>query len=233
MFSGKKAVIFDMDGTLIDSIGLWSEVDLALIRTLAPENPPVIDDLRARRDSVLAAAKSDPYLTWCAHLGKLCASSLSAAEIHDLRYRIAGDFQRNSVRYRPGAAELIRALHARGLALAIASTTRRANMDIYRLENAAIRTEADIDTCFSAVYTCDDVKNLKPHPEVYLRVLNDLGLSSEECLVFEDALIGVQAARAANIDVIAVEEPHSAADRAEIAARSLAMISDFRELLPL
>ena len=229
MLQAKKAVIFDMDGTLIDSVGMWNDVDLALIRRLGGRlsDPAGLRDLR---DRVLAECDMEnPYLAWCAHLGRLCASTESPERIHDLRYEIAGQHQRENIRYRPGAAELVRRLKACGYTLLIASTTRRKNMDIYRRENKSIAAEADLDRHFDGIYTCEDVHNRKPHPEVYLRAMADHGLQPADCAVFEDALIGVTAARAAGIDVIAVAEPHSRGDREAIEALSLCYIEDFHD----
>ena len=107
---------------------------------------------------------------------------------------------------------LLRALKGRGYALALATTGRRSSLDIYRRKNKNIMEKAPIDRVFDRVYTCEDVGRIKPDPEVYLRAMADMGLRAEQCLVFEDSLAGVQAAKAAGIETVAVYERHSDPD---------------------
>lgn len=71
MFRNKKVIIFDMDGTLIDSIGIWNKTDEILIRQLSGSNNIGIEDIGQMRDSILAQCKSeDIYLEYCDYLGK-------------------------------------------------------------------------------------------------------------------------------------------------------------------
>lgn len=231
MFENKKIIIFDMDGTLIDSIGIWNQVDIALISRLKAGERISEREVQERRDAVLRqySSAASPYMEYCRILKEKYASPMSADVIHTLRYEIAQDFLRHEIDYKEDAELLLKELKQRGFLLVIASTTRRKNMDIYREENENIREKAAIDEIFSAVYTREDAHEIKPHPEIYLRVLDDFHAVPEETLVFEDSLIGLEAAKSAGLETVAVYDRYSDPDREQINWISDHCIDSFAE----
>lgn len=216
MLKGKRIIICDMDGTLIDSLGVWDSVDAALIEALGGAVSRA--DVGPQRECLLRAlrAEKNPYLAYCRELGRLCGSALAAEEILALRDRIAERKLTCEVRYKPGAAEAARYLKGKGFVLGIATTTRRRNMEIYRLHNENLRAALPIDDWFSFVYTREDVAAIKPDPEVHEKVLAGLGARPEDCFIMEDSLSGVLAAKNARIDCAALYDSYSEGDWPEI-----------------
>lgn len=218
MFKGKKVIIFDMDGTLIDSVGIWNEVDKNFIRKLGATEKLDESSLQKQRDTLLRtfSKAENPYLEYCKTLGEKYHSELSAEQILNLRYEVAQDYLKNKVDYKPHADEFIRKLKEENFVLAIASTTRRDNMRIYQTQNENILKKAAIDDYFSLVLTREDVKEMKPNPEVFLKVVEELKVKKEECLIFEDSLVGVEAAKNAGMEVVAMYDKYSDGEREEI-----------------
>lgn len=231
MLKGKRFIFFDMDGTLIDSVGMWNDVDRLFIKALGGDASGI--DVQAVRDKKLRdyKASDNPYRDYCAFVGKKYGSSLSPDELVALRYNISHEFTANTIDYKPQADKLLHVLKEKGYTLIIVSTTKRSNMDVYRKENANIRSKAAIDDIFDAVYTREDAKEIKPSPEIYTRVLAEWNAAPSECLIFEDSLIGVEAANAAGIDVVAIYDKYSDSDRDEINARATASFNNFEEVL--
>lgn len=214
-------IIFDLDGTLLESMGVWNEIDRILIHQLGG---PWEEEMMVgkRRDTLLArfSGMANPYGEYCGALGRIYGSSLSKEEILALRHTIDKDFLGTRVDYKPGAVELIKKLHGLGKMLVIATTTKRPNMTIYRTENRNIMDKAPLDDYFDAIYTREDVKTIKPSPEVHERILHDLHKKTEDCFILEDSLSGILAARAAGIPVGAVYDRYSADDKEKIQALS-------------
>jgi beta-phosphoglucomutase family hydrolase len=120
----------------------------------------------------------------------------------------------------PGARELLAALKAAGIPRALGSSTPRANLD-------AIFASTGLDEFFDAIVSADDIVNGKPAPDVFLRAAWLLGIVPKRCVVFEDALFGVEAARRAGMKVIAVAttNPLNLLGHADRAVESLEEIS--------
>lgn len=98
MFQNKKVIIFDMDGTLIDSIGIWNQVDVELILKLAGISVPW-EELQMQRDAKLREYRltENPYVSYCGFLGQKYHSPLSPQKILTLRNKIANDYLTNKI----------------------------------------------------------------------------------------------------------------------------------------
>jgi HAD superfamily hydrolase (TIGR01509 family) len=130
---------------------------------------------------------------------RLCLADDDVAALHRLKTRHYGRLiAQHTCRLRPGVAGLIRNAKARGQTLAIATTTTSSNID----ELLSVALEPNWRSLFSAVVAGDDVARKKPAPDVYLAVLERLGLSASDCLAIEDSANGLKAAISAGIPVL-------------------------------
>lgn len=233
MFAGKRIIIFDLDGTLVDSVGVWNEVDRLVIKAIGGGAEPSEAEIQKQRDAVMRlSSKADhPYLEYCKYLRETYRADCTGADILKLRYEIADDYLANTIDYKPGADKVLHRLKAHGFVLAMATTTRRKNLDIYLTANRNMMEKARLDECFSILYAREDTREIKPNPEVYLRIMREQNAAPGECLIFEDSLIGIEAARNAGIEAVAMYDKYSDGEREEINALADYRFADYEEVL--
>ena len=233
MFRGKKVIIFDMDGTLIDSVGVWNKVDMELIKELGCLEELNEIEIQQQRDNKLRefSKSENPYIEYCQFLSSKYSSNLTGEETLKKRFDIAQNYLKNEIDYKDDVPELLKLLKEKNYTLVIASTTRRKNMDIYCNENIKIINKANIKDYFSIVYTREDAKEIKPNPEIYLRIVNELKVRKDECLIFEDSLIGIDAANNAGIESVAMYDKYSDMERDEIEKKATYSFNNYREVI--
>ena len=232
MLENKKVIIFDLDGTLIDSIGVWSSIDIELIKTIGDGTIDNID-IGKQRDEKLKEFNlaEDMYLEYCGFLGEKYDSSLSKQEIKDLRYKIADKYLKEIIDYKPNAEKVLHYLKDNGFILVLATTTNDHTIETYINDNQNIKSKAPLDEMFSLIYSKGAVKKLKPHPEIHYKILNELNVKKEECLIVEDSLIGVEAAQNSGIDFVVMYDKFSDGNRKEINKLSKITFNNFDEML--
>ena len=185
-----QAVIFDMDGVLVDS----ERVCLEAFR-YAGEKNGVAD---AERMAVLGLGLTDP--AWEAlFYAEFGNGEEALALLRDTEAYIARFYSANPVPPKKGLRRVLPALRAAGYRLAVASSSPRETV-YYRLEGAGVRDAFDV------IVTGDMLRHSKPHPAIYLEAARQLGCDPRDCYAVEDAPSGLRSATAAGCKTIFIPD---------------------------
>lgn len=188
MMSARRAVLWDMDGTLIDSEEYhW----IAWRRTMADEGVTIT------REQFLASFghRNDSILPRWLGAAATPERIEKIANAKEEQYR--GLIRKYGIAPLPGVERWVHRLHEAGWKQAIASAAPRANVE-------AILEALSATRVFEGIVSAEDVKNGKPDPEVYLVAASGIGVPPDRCIVVEDAAAGVEGARRAGMKSIGV-----------------------------
>lgn len=186
---GMKAVLWDMDGTLVDSEKLWDVSMHELYARLGGVLTPEV------RESTVGGSAGSVMATVYSDLGlepDPAAMSESADWLHDR----TGELFEAGLPWRPGARELLDALLAEAVPMALVTNTRRV------LTENALKSIGK--HYFSASVCGDEVEHAKPAPDLYVHAAELLGFTPAECLAVEDSVTGTMAAESAGCPVLVV-----------------------------
>ena len=192
--AGYRAIIFDMDGVLVDSEPLFLN---AINRLLVQEGVDPVSEAENQEFLIGTTIQE----TW--RQLKLRRPLPLPAETYMQRYDvIVREVMMQELAPQPGVRALIAACRQRGLPVAVASSSRHSWVD---LKLAAI----GLTGAFDLVLGGDDVTRGKPEPDIYLKAAAGLGLPPEQCIAIEDSPIGIAAAVAAGTRTIAVRTDYT------------------------
>lgn len=209
-----KGIIFDMDGTLLDSMGMWREVTPRFIKQLGISN----SDRLINEIEDMGVEEATRYISeHCPSIG-LTAEALTKSWVETVRAYYA-----NEISLKPYALEYIKSLHKNGVHCAVATLT------FHELSDAALQHHG-ISEHLDCIVTAEDVGGVsKKHPDIYLKAAALMGLKPADCVVVEDTAYAMKTAADAGFEVWAVNDPWQN-DSELIAKTASRLIDDFRGL---
>lgn len=210
-----QSAIFDMDGTLLDSMPTWRELGPAFLREAGiPATPEQEQMLRTMTDHEVI-----PYLR------EVCGLPWSEQEIMDKIIARMEDFYSMAVRPKPGLEKFLSILKMEGVWMYVATATHR------RLTEKALKT-AGIDHYFRGIVTSADAGNHKSESaDIYEMAMRRLQSNKRDTVVFEDALHAIRTAKAAGFRVAGVYEATAEQDQPEIQRLCDYYIRSYEELV--
>lgn len=229
-FDGKKAIIFDFDGTVVDSMGMYIDVDCEIIRLLCGKD--VSKDVVQRDKNLFFKdnVEGDIYFKYCEYLKERYGFEESAKEIFETRKKALKMYYLEKLDLKKNVDIVLRRLKELGYVLVMATTSHYYQVELGSNSNL-VKNKIDLLSSFDLILTMDDVVNSKPDSEIYLKVIEKLGISKEKCLVFEDSLIGVISAVNAGLEVVNVYDKFSDSEREAIDDITTYKIKSYDEVI--
>ena len=209
-----KCAIFDLDGTLIDSMWLWEAVDREFFEKRGIPYP-------------------EDYMTIVATMGvdKMARYTIERFGLADSPDEVIAEWRamseeayRTKIHLKPGARAFLEYLRENGIPMALASVSPRHQVE-------AALTSNGIGSYFSEVATVEDVSRPKGFPDIYEFVAKKLGFAPADCLVFEDLAVAIEGARMGGFSAVAVTDPASASEEDRKRELSLCMVDRLDEVI--
>ncbi|MCT4563590.1 MAG: HAD family phosphatase [Maledivibacter sp.] len=199
MLKNIKAVIFDLDGTIVDSMWIWREIDIKYLAKRGIELPQGL-----QKD-----IEGMSFTETAMYFKRTFNISDPIEEIKEEWNTMAFDFYRNKIQLKNGVLDFIELVKSMDIKLGLGTSNSR------ELASAVLKKH-DIYKYFDTIRTSCEVEKGKPHPDVFLKVAEDLNVRPDDCLVFEDTYAGVLAAKRAGMNVIAISDELSLPYKKEI-----------------
>ena len=209
-----KGILFDLDGTLVDSMWMWRQID---IEYLARFGIPLPDKLQ---EAIEGMSFSETAIYFKERFS--LPDSLETI-MADWNAMTAYKY-RHEVFFKEGAEDFLKACKNRNIKMGVATSNSR---ELVEIAAQALSLHDYMD----CIMTACEVERGKPSPDIYLAVAGKLQIPTSECLVFEDILPGIEAGRAAGMKVCAVEDFYSKDVRDRKAALADYFIDSYTELL--
>ena len=192
MFKDTEAFIFDLDGTLVDSMGIWKEID---IEYLSSKEIPFPEDLQKDLEGM------------CFHdTARYFKKRFNIEDPCDIIEKTWNDMAEykysHEVDLKKGVLDVLSYAKDNGIKLGIATSNSR------RLTEALLKAKGLNDTFDYVLTGCESLKS-KPDPEIYLTAASALDVSPDKCLVFEDIVAGIMAGKNAGMRVCCVDDKYS------------------------
>jgi len=209
-----KAIIFDLDGTLIDSMSLWRQVDEEFLTNRGCEVPVDLFDYLPQGNSFIQTAQ---------YFKDRFGLSETVDEIMQIWTTMVAGHYAKSVALKDGVIQLLERLAAKGLKLGLATSNS------FELAQSALRFNG-VWHYFEHASTGDMHLMGKPFPDIFLHCAKGLGVEPQECIAIEDTLSGVQAAKAAGMHTLAIFDADSMRQHEQIKALADAFCADYEAI---
>jgi len=231
ILKNKKVIIFDFDGTLADTVGIWNEVDKRAIMEMANVDVS-LKIIQEERDRVTTENKDKAvYEVYTEYLKEKYKIPYNIEYIIKRRREIAKEYTSNIIDYKKNADKVLKELKQQGFILVLATTTAKRTIDVYNQVNQNLIKKAKFDAIFDLILSNDDIKEKKPSPEIYIKVIEILKVKKQECLIVEDSLEGVTAANLAGIEVLNIPDKYSILNQKQIDEKADYKLKNFTEFL--
>lgn len=192
MLKDIKAVIFDLDGTLVDSMWIWKDIDIEFLSQYGIELPSDLQD----------CIEGMSFTETATYVKERFRLPTSVEEIKSIWNQMAYEKYLNEVPLKEGVLEFLIYLKNNNIKTGIATSNS------VELVKTVIKKH-EIDKYFDAVHTSCEVAKGKPAPDIYEFVASKLGVEPEDCLVFEDVIQGIMAGKSAKMTVCAIDDEFS------------------------
>lgn len=213
MLDGIKAVIFDMDGTILDSMWVWKNIDHEF---LAKRNIETPHDIQRQIEGL-------SFNDTAVYFKKAFSLEDEVDDIKDEWLDMVKHYYLETVKLKKGALNYINTLKEKGIKVGLATSNFR------ELAESALKHNG-IYASFDSIVTSCEVEKDKSCPDVFLRTAEELGVNPHECLVFEDTIAGVTGAKRAGMKVFAVYDEYSLPWKDELLKLADRYIQDFEEI---
>lgn len=187
-----KAVIFDLDGTLVDSLWVWHQIDIDYLTEKGHSVPTNINDEICH----LSFTQTAEYFK------NRFSIDDSIEEIMNTWHNMAYNHYKNNVKLKEGAFDFLKKLKDSNIKIGLATSSSMPLLEATLKSN-------NIYDFFDAITVTDEVKKSKSNPDIYLLSAKKLNVLPEECMVFEDIIAAVKGAKLAGMKVTGVYDEHS------------------------